>query len=69
MNWQELIKSGRFTGAAVIVVVSIVALFGVELSEAGLNETIAKAVELLAAVGILGGGTLAGYVAKEKRNE
>jgi uncharacterized membrane protein len=66
---MELLKDIRFTGAVVIVIVSLAALFGVELSEAGLNETIAKALELLAAVGILGGGTLAGYVAKGKQGE
>lgn len=67
MNWKTLIKEVRFTSAAVIVIVSILALFGVNLNEAVLNEQIAQAVELLAALGILGGSGAAGYAAKANK--
>lgn len=61
MNWVELVSSGRFITAVVMLAGAIYAhTTGLELPQEQLVEAIALIVGVV-------GGVLGGYVAKEKR--
>lgn len=56
---MPLLKDDRFRGSLVVVVVTLAALFGIEISEVELNDTILNVIEIVAIVGTISGGVIA----------
>jgi hypothetical protein len=53
---MHIFQNPRTRNALIIVIVAVSALFGVELSEVALNDTVVRVIELFAIVGGVTGG-------------
>ena len=56
---MSLLNDTKFRTSLVVVIVSIAALFGIEISDVALNQSIINIIEVVALVGTISGGIIA----------